>query len=77
MRIRLAASQDKHDRGSIEISGPCAGPRGWRRDQCPNRKSISGLVDSPADERKSFFRRKVLRTSTAMSSMTRRPWTNC
>src|SRR5215471_20019603 len=52
-------------------------PCGERRDTCRNRKSISALVDSPADERKSFFRRKGLSTSTAMSSTTRLPWTNC
>src|SRR5262245_31375076 len=52
-------------------------PCGERREPCPNRKSISALGDSPADERKSFFRRKGLRTSTAMSSTTRRPGTNC
>src|SRR5215510_8689667 len=52
-------------------------PCGERREPCPNRKSISALGDSPADERKSFFRRKGLSTSTAMSSTTRLPETNC
>src|SRR5262245_59453294 len=52
-------------------------PCGERRELCPHRKSIFALGDSPADERKSFFRRRGLRISTAMSSTTRRPGTNC
>src|SRR5215510_3700453 len=62
-----------HQNTIVAVSRPWAHtlvPCGERREPCPNRKSISALGDSPADERKSFFRRKGLRTSTAMSSTT-------